>query len=434
MKRSAVAPFIHPSTDGNGRMGRLCQTLILNEWKPLFAYLPVETIARDRQAAYYKKLADADNTGKATAFVEFMLEAIQSPSLKNYRQQSVDRATLEHGAPLSKRQLNAPRERLIQHSTFDFFFFFKILAKMLRKILPRRIVALLHRIKHPGRRNSYLTHVLSMLINPNKARLTRLLLTKRQMLLVFYPFYFPIIFMAFFSKSKKEKMIFITGANSSYYKSLCQFLTSFFKYESKSKIVVYDLGLTEAENQNLHNSFPLAEVRIFDYSKYPDHLNPKKYAKGCYAWKPVIISTILNEFKCNVCWMDAGNIILRPLYLIRIKVKKSGLYSPYSHGNIARWTYSKTLKFLNTSKTSLKKKNLSGGCIAIDYQNKRARELIIKWGECALIKECIAPEGSSLANHRYDQAVLSILAYQFNFNHFMPKEEFYGLKYQQSID
>ncbi|RYD30385.1 MAG: Fic family protein [Verrucomicrobiaceae bacterium] len=68
--------FIHPFTDGNGRIGRLWQTLILSRWNPLFAWLPVESVIRDRQDAYYKVLAVCDNAGNSTAFIEFLLSAI----------------------------------------------------------------------------------------------------------------------------------------------------------------------------------------------------------------------------------------------------------------------------------------------------------------------------------------------------------------------
>jgi len=69
--------FIHPFSDGNGRMGRLWQTLILSQWKPLMAYLPVESIIKDHQLDYYAALEQADDAADSTVFIEFMLNLIR---------------------------------------------------------------------------------------------------------------------------------------------------------------------------------------------------------------------------------------------------------------------------------------------------------------------------------------------------------------------
>lgn len=68
--------FIHPFNDGNGRTGRYWQTALLASWKPIFAWIPVESIIKDNQEKYYKAITLSTSQGKSNIFIEFMLDVI----------------------------------------------------------------------------------------------------------------------------------------------------------------------------------------------------------------------------------------------------------------------------------------------------------------------------------------------------------------------
>ncbi len=84
--------FIHPFSDGNGRMGRLWQTRILMQHHPVFETLPLETLISKNQDAYYAAFAASDKTGKSTIFIAYMLDVID---------RSLQQLLAEHHTPVT---------------------------------------------------------------------------------------------------------------------------------------------------------------------------------------------------------------------------------------------------------------------------------------------------------------------------------------------
>ncbi|WP_421944665.1 DUF1647 domain-containing protein [Pedobacter sp.] len=202
----------------------------------------------------------------------------------------------------------------------------------------------------------------------------------------------------------------ITGANSSHYRSAIQLLSSISKFESIKYTYFYDLGLTSEERNNLQYLFPDLNIRLFNYEKYPSFFKID-INQGEYAWKPTILKEISKELNSQFVWMDAGNLLKEPLFKMRYILNKYGFYSPKSPGLVIEWTHPTSISSILHHSKNLYKSNLTGGAVAFDTRNEKAMALLSEWSELALQKEMFAPTGSNKKNHRQDQAILTLLAY-----------------------
>lgn len=234
------------------------------------------------------------------------------------------------------------------------------------------------------------------------------------------------------ARTEPDDLLVVTGADSSHFRSLLQFLGSLRRHEPRVRCVAWDLALTETERSELAARFPDVELRTFDYARHPSWFWIKVDA-GCYAWKPVIVAEMARQHDGLLIWMDAGNMITAPLERIRRILRWRGFYSPRSPGRIRDWTHPGTLRRLHVDARFHGRTNLASGLAGFDLRHPRARVLIEAWHSCALDKDAIAPAGSDGNNHRQDQALLTVLAHMLDLVRWTPRA-YYDVLVQQDCD
>lgn len=108
--------FIHPFSDGNGRMARLWHTAILSKWNPVFEYIPIESQIEKFQSDYYDAITTCHREGESTKFIQFMLKQIDSildEVMNQVKEENAEYSdcirtlldAMEYGIPYSAKQL-----------------------------------------------------------------------------------------------------------------------------------------------------------------------------------------------------------------------------------------------------------------------------------------------------------------------------------------
>jgi hypothetical protein len=254
-----------------------------------------------------------------------------------------------------------------------------------------------------------------------------------------------------------EQMVIITAATRGYVRGLRNLVASARYWAPTHAVVVYNLGgLTPVEQTEIR-SWP----NVIDLgwphgvpARYPPHVQ----RGSIYAWKPIIINETLTKYK-SIFWLDAGSSLAGPitpaeqivqrtgmcvcmmydvsivsridwsiaacmhtcsahkltyiLYIyIYICVVRTGMFLVKGQDMDMKLSAPESYLWFNTTKEKLPTgPHFSGNTQAYLYPSRYYDAVVAANAQCALTAECIAPTGSSLRNHRYDQTTLSIAAY-----------------------
>ncbi|KAG0252845.1 hypothetical protein BG011_006710 [Mortierella polycephala] len=231
------------------------------------------------------------------------------------------------------------------------------------------------------------------------------------------------------------------------------------EYEVQPRIVMYNMGMGPSKRKKrrlkaLIEAGYIDETVDLDFDKYPSFWQLGDETRGEYGWKAGIIEEVTQRIleqssgtkkrqlsvddkevlgpeldektplysnasasqryePSIVLWLDSGDrVSVGFLRWLPTFLTHYGLWTPQSQDTMRTWTHPGMLQYYRDSidNFSEEETNCNGAAIAFDIRNRTVREGIMKeWVQCALVKDCIAPEGSSRENHRQDQAALTYL-------------------------
>lgn len=198
-------------------------------------------------------------------------------------------------------------------------------------------------------------------------------------------------------------LLVVTAASPAYFRSLQQLLLSLWRHRHQ-ECLVFDLELEEWQVRWLKQKHPWVQLRKLPPG--PDHL--KNWAN--FAWKPTALASVLQDANQPILWLDSACVVTGSLEPILQHLSKAGIWVPWAgRGSLAARTHPHTLRALSVEPLVQGQRFRAGGVCAFHPEHSGVCELVVAWRALAWDHSILSPAGASSLNHRYDQALLTIL-------------------------
>ena len=221
---------------------------------------------------------------------------------------------------------------------------------------------------------------------------------------------------------------FVTAASSSYFDALENLIGSIHKFHPDIPTFIYDLGLTQEQGAQLQ-TFENCLLHPFAFDQYPPHVRNVSN----FAWKPIVIkmaveqaavySDTLSISSDCIFYLDAGMEVRSNLgEIFNVLHRRGHWFVGSSLGGEERQheVLGPLVHHMQYQELGLPPNfffgavTLAAGMIGVCHNTSAWQEVFVPWLDCSLRASCIAPPGSSTANHRFDQSALSILFHRRN--------------------
>lgn len=214
-------------------------------------------------------------------------------------------------------------------------------------------------------------------------------------------------------------LVLVTSCDSSkYFARLRNLVGSVQYWEPELRVVVYDLGLTAADRAQVESWSNVLAVHDVPFDTLPRHVRELRQ----FAWKPWVMRDALRRYGA-ILYQDAGQELRRSIDEVRALLARDGHFFVAQDGaatqlrccgRVGELTHAGTLAALAADEPAVRDALMcAGGIQGYAGEHVDAVQRVLEPAlACAMDARCIAPEGATLANHRFDQSVFSILLHR----------------------